>query len=44
MYMNNKGNNMNNIKQIQNNDVFMTPNVNDSSGLSTNSIIFRGGT
>ena len=44
VYMNNKGNNMNNVKQKQNNDVSMTPNINDASGLSTNSIIFKGGT
>ena len=44
MYMNtNKGNN-NNIKKMQNNDISMTPNINDASGLSTNSIIFKGGT
>ena len=44
MYMNtNKGNN-NYVKQIQNNDISMAPNVNDASGLSTNSIIFKGGT
>ena len=45
MYMNtNKGNNMNNAKQNQNNDISMTPNINDASGISTNSIIFKGGT
>ena len=46
MYMNNKGINLNVNKnnQIKNNDVSMTPNVNDASGLSSNSIVFKGGT
>ena len=39
MYINN------NLKQNKNeNDISMTPCVNDASGLSTNSIIFKGGT
>ena len=42
MYMNSKGINLNN--QNKNNDVSMNPNVNDASGLSSNSIIFKGGT
>ncbi len=40
MYMNNKGNSINNKKQ----DVSMNNNVNDYSGISTNSAIFKGGT
>ena len=42
--MNNKGNNINinNTKQIKNDDVSMNANINDASGLSTNSIIFKG--
>ena len=46
MYMNNKVNNiiMNNTKQIKNDDASMNANINDASGLSTNSIIFKGGT
>ena len=44
MYMKtNKGNN-NNVKKMKNNDISMTSNVNDAIGLSTNSIIFKGGT
>ena len=42
-YMDNKDSNKNkNIKQ-NNNDISMNPNVNDASGLSTNSIIYKGG-
>ena len=45
MYMNSKGINLNNNNaQNKNNDVSMNPNVNDASGLSSNSIIFKGGT
>ena len=46
MYMNSKGINLNNNNNVQNknNDVSMNPNVNDASGLSSNSIIFKGGT
>ena len=46
IYMNNKGNNynFNNTKQIKNDDLSMNANINDASGLSTNSIIFKGGT
>ena len=42
IYMNNKGNT--NTKTIKNDDVSMNPNINDASGLSSNSIIFKGGT
>ena len=42
MYMNSKGNN--DIKQVKKDDVSMNPNINDASGLSSNSIIFKGGT
>ena len=45
IYMNSKGINLNNNNaQNKNNDVSMNPNVNDASGLSSNSIIFKGGT
>ena len=46
MYMNRMGINLNNNNnnQIKNNDVSMTPNINDASGLSSNSIVFKGGT
>ena len=45
MYMNSKGINLNNNNaQNKNNDMSMNPNVNDASGLSSNSIIFKGGT
>ena len=42
--MNNKNNNANNLNVKNNDDISMNPNVNDASGLSTNSIIFKGGT
>lgn len=41
MFMNNKEKNKNQNKQS---DVSMNPNINEASGLSTNSIIFKGGT
>ena len=44
IYINNKGSNVNNVKKNNNDDVSMNPNVNEISGLSTNSVIFRGGT
>lgn len=44
IYMNNKNNNANNLNVKNNDDISMNPNVNDASGLSTNSIIFKGGT
>ena len=44
IYMNNKNFSVNNSKGKNNNDISMNPNVNDASGLSTNSIIFKGGT
>ena len=39
----NKGNNINNKKQVKNEDISMNNNINEISGLSTNSIIFKGG-
>ena len=44
IYINNKGSNVNNAKKNNNDDASMNPNVNEISGLSTNSVIFRGGT
>ena len=41
---NNSNNNTKNKKDDKENDISMTPCVNDASGLSSNSIIFRGGT
>ena len=44
IYINNKGSNVNNVKQNQNDNVSMNANVDEISGLSTNSVIFKGGT
>jgi hypothetical protein len=44
IYINNKGSNANNVKQNQNDNVSMNANVDEISGLSTNSVIFKGGT
>ena len=41
---NNSNNNTKNKKDDKENDISMTPCVNDASGLSSNSIIFSGGT
>lgn len=42
LYVNNKGNNIKSIKQNKNDDISMNNNINEVSGLSTNSIIFKG--
>ncbi len=44
IYINNKSANVNNVQKNKNDDVSMNPNVNEISGLSTNSVIFKGGT
>ena len=44
IFINNNSNNIKKNKDEKENDISMTPCVNDESGLSSNSIIFKGGT